>query len=268
MNLIGKMLNNRYEVLEKIGNGADGKYTFDTAGIHEQIQAANDPEHVIEYMFVDHRQHSMKGMLCRAFPSYLLVFLDEQADWVDRKKLWTNYYVSRSAIDINIHEAYDSPIHTATATLTNFYSNLTHLKVGESTSDLAFDDNDYIRRFMYWATGTILDEEISDKMIEYKNELYDDIKLEEGARVHIRLGYGSNPARYPVSFNGTITQIDAGETITFIAQSDGTELVNQPLTDKTEDTNKDLDIGVEVSNITSNLLVSRESNFLYTFTFF
>ena len=261
------------DFIEKIGEGSENKYAFDAAGIHSKIQAANDPEHVIEYMFVDHRQHSMKGTLCRAFPSYLLVFLDEQADWIDRKKLWTNYYVSRSAIDINIHEAYDSPVHTATATLTNFYSNLTHLKVSKTVKDLAFDGDANLlggnfdgRAWLYWATGTILDEEITDKMIAYKNDLFDDIKLEEGARVHIRLGYGSNPARYPIGFNGTIAQIDAGETVTFVAQSDGTELVNQPLTDKTEDTNKDLDIGVEVSNIATNLLVARESGFLYTFT--
>lgn len=261
------------DFIEKIGEGSENKYAFDPSGIHSKIQAANDPEHIIEYMFIDHRQHSMKGTLCRAFPSYLLVFLDEQSDWVDRKKLWTNYYVSRSAIDINIHEAYDSPIHTATATLTNFYSNLTHLKVSKTVKDLAFDGDANLlggnfdgRAWLYWATGTILDEEITDKMLSYKNDLFDDIKLEEGARVHIRLGYGSNPARYPIGFNGTIAQIDAGETVTFIAQSDGTELVNQPLTDKTEDTNKDLDIGVEVSNIATNLLVARESGFLYTFT--
>ena len=103
-------------------------------------------------------------------------------------------------------------------------------------------------------------------MIKYKNELYDDIYLEEGARIHIRLGYGSDPARYPTSFNGSVVQVDSGETVTILAQSDGSELVNMPVTDKTTDTNEDLGLDEEVSDIITNMLVSRESNFWYSFS--
>ena len=42
--------------------------------------------------------------------------------------------------------------------------------------------------------------------------------------------------------------------------------MKEPLTDKTESTNKDLKLGVEVSNIMASLLVARESDFLYTFS--
>ncbi|MBC2478334.1 baseplate hub protein, partial [Clostridium beijerinckii] len=159
----------------------------------------------------------------------------------------------------------DNPIAVAQVSLTNFNGNLTSSDVGESISSAGFDDGDWIRKFMFDATGTIFDEKITDKMIALKNNLYDQINLGEGTRVHIRLGYGSNPSRYPVCFNGTISEIDADEVITFVAESDGCELMNEPLTDKTEATNKDLKLGVEVSNIMATLLVARQSDFEFTF---
>ncbi|WP_238918134.1 glucosaminidase domain-containing protein [Clostridium sp. YIM B02555] len=239
---------------------------FDYSKIGESTKQANDKDHVVEYMYRDSVQYNLGGLLARAFPSYLLVFLDDQADWVDRKKLWTNYYVSRAATDINIHESDDNPIAVAQVSLTNYNGNLSSDKVAKSISTVGFDDGEWIRKFMFEATGTIFDEEITDKMIQMRNTLYDEINLGEGTRVHIRLGYGSDPSRYPTCFNGRITEVSTEEIVTFIAESDGCELMNEPLTDKTEATNKDLGLGVEVSNIMADLLVARESGFLYTFS--
>lgn len=249
---------------ERIVDFSTGQFNYSEIG--ENTKEANSQDHVVEYMYRDSVQYNMVGLLARAFPSYLLVFLDDQADWVDRKKLWTNYYVSRAATDINIHESDDNPIAVAQVSLTNYNGNLSSIKVGKSISTVGFDDGDWIRKFMFDATGTIFDEEITDKMIALKNVLYGEIALGEGTRVHIRLGYGSDPSRYPTCFNGKITEVSAEEIVTFIAESDGGELMNEPLTDKTEATNKDLSLGVEVSNIMANLLVARESDFLYTFT--
>ncbi len=256
---------NKYgtDFVEKILDRGTGEFNYGKIG--ESTKQANDANHVIEYMYKDSMQYNLNGLLARAFPSYLLVFLDEQSDWVDGQKLWTNYYISRAATDINIHESDDNPIAVAQVSLTNFNGNLTSSDVGESISSAGFDDGDWIRKFMFDATGTIFDEKITDKMIALKNTLYDQISLGEGTRVHLRLGYGSNPARYPICFNGTISEIDADEVITFVAESDGCELINEPLTDKTEATNKDLNLGVEVSNIMANLLVARQSDFLFTF---
>lgn len=248
------------DYMEKIG---DLSGNFDYSEINKSVSEANSSDKIVEYMYKDYRQFDMKGLLVRAFPSYMLVILDEQSDWVDRKKLWTNYYVSRSAVGISVHESDDTPVAVAQVQLTNFNGNLTRLKCSKKTSDIAFDDDEKLKKFLYEATGTIFDEKISDKMIAYKNKLYDDINLEAGARVHIRLGYGSDPARYPISFNGTIAEINSDEIVTFVAQSDGAELTNQPLTDKTNSTNKDIKLGVEVSNIVSHMLVARESGFLY-----
>lgn len=280
------------DFMEKIGVGTKtlfgGKpyFSISTSSISSDAEAANSPDKVVEYMYVDQMQYGMKGLLTRAFPSYLLCFVDEQTDWVDRKKLWNNYYVSRSAISLNVFEDYSSPVMVAQVTLSNFNSNLTNLKIQKSMTDFAFKKGSDIKvdglvsgagwlaeagwnwanKGIYELTGAILDEEITQEMIDYKNNLYDEIKLEEGCRVHIRMGYGSNPARYPTSFNGTIVEIEKGELVTFIAQSDGCELTNQPITDKTDATNKDCGLGEEVSDIIAELFVSRESDFLYAVT--
>lgn len=266
MNLFGK------NFMEKIGKSTDGlfgkRFMISTSTISSDTEEANSPDHIVEYMYVDQIQFGMKGLLTRAFPSYLLCFIDEQTDWVDRKKLWSNYYVSRSAISLNVFESYDSPVQTAMVTLSNFNSNLTNLKISKSLKTYAFQGSPlgWANKEIYEFTGAILDEEITPQMIAYKNQLYDEVKLEEGVRIHIRMGYGSDPSRYPTSFNGTVVKIEKGEVVTLVAQSDGCELTNQPITDKTDATNKDVGLGEEVSDIMAELFVSRESDFLYALT--
>lgn len=244
------------------------KFDFDIGKMSESIKLANDPAHALEYMAVDMDQYSCKGLLVRAFPSYLLVFLDEQQEWCDSKKLWTNYYVCRSAIDINVFEDYSSPSKIAKVSLTNFHNNLTHAMRSMTNKDMMDGVlKDGFRRIIYDTTGAIFDEQITDKMIDLKNDLYEETQLNEGARIHIRMGYGSNPARYPTVFNGTITDISEGEVVEFVAQSDGRELISTPVTDKTSATNKDIGLSEEVSNMIAELLIKRESEFLYAFTF-
>lgn len=270
--------------IAKVATKDGKKYKFDYDNIEKVAMQANNGDKIIEYMFVDYCKYNMKGLLCRAFPSYILAFIDEQAGYIDGQKLWSNYYFTRSAIDINIYQSYDSPIATANVTLTNFYNNLTQVKKTKSVGDIQFDGykwdvkksvfgnigynaNEAFRKGVYSLCGAVWDEEITDKMIEAKNKTYQDIMLEEGARVHIRLGYGSDPSRYPTCFNGNIAELQQGETVSFVAQSDGYQLVSHPLTDKTATTNKDLDLGVEVSSIVAKLLTARESGFWNAITF-
>lgn len=241
-----------------------GKYfDFSPSSLGKKIKQLNSKK-IVEWMFHDMVQYSSKGRLSRAFPAFLFVIEDEQSDWIDGKKLWTNYYVYRSVIDINIHQAYDNPVSTAKVTLTNFNNNLTKISSKPTTKNLL---DEGIVKWIYQLTGAIINEEITDEMIKLKNMLRNEIYLYEGARVHIRMGYGSNPAKYPTCFNGTITNIEYGEIISLVAQSDGVELVRHPLTDKTNQTNKDIDLPEETSNMIARMFVARESDFLYGLTF-
>lgn len=238
-------------------------FSFSAKSLAKNMKLQNK-ENIIEFMYHDMVQYSHSGRLSRAFPGFLFIIMDQQSDWIDGKKLWTNYYVYRSVIDISVHESYDSPAHTAKVTLSNFHNNLSKIIKNPSTRDLLDDGS--IQEIIYELTGAIVDEEISDKMIELKNKLRDEIYLYEGARVHIRLGYGSNLSKYPTNFNGTITNIEHGELITLIAQSEGIELVNQPITDKANQTNKDVDLPEETSNMVARMFTARENEFLNALT--
>lgn len=226
----------------------------------------NKTDEIIEYMFVDEVKYSKKGSMLRAFPTYLITIIDEQSDWHDTKKLWSNYYICNNLINLEVLQDYSTPTATCTMQLSNFYNNLTASVKPTLLKDVAFDDDDYIRKAVYEWTGAIIDEEITEKMLELKNKLHKEIRLQVGARLHVRLGYGSNPDDLPTVFNGHITDLEDGEILNVVAQDDGKELVSSLMTDKQSATSEDIDLGEEVSNIVVELLCRRESDFLYAFT--
>lgn len=242
---------------------SDGELNFDQDKVSKIEDFQND-DNVIERMFVDSTTYGMKGRLARAFPSYIFLIIDEHAGWVDATKLWSNYYLYQSVVDIDIHEAYDLPISTAKVTLTNMNNNIRKYKKVKSTNDMVNESYGFINRFTYKYFGSIIDEKVTDELLELRNELHEEIFLKEGYRIHIRLGYGSNPANYAPMFSGVISEImDGGELVTIAAQSDGAELVSSVVTDRTNATNKDIKLPEEPSDIIASLLCNRENEFLY-----
>lgn len=242
---------------------SDGELNFDQDRVSKIEDFQND-DNVVERMYVDSSTYGMKGRLSRAFPSYIFLIIDEHSGWIDAKKLWANYYLYQSVIDIDIHEAYDLPISTAKVTLSNMNNNIRKYQKYMSTNQMIEDSYGAINRFTYKYFGSVIDEKITDELLEYRNELYEEMFLQEGFRIHIRLGYGSNPANYAPMFSGTITEImDGGELVTIAAQSDGAELVGSVVTDRTNATNKDIKLPEEPSDIIATLLCNRENEFLY-----
>jgi hypothetical protein len=58
---------------------------------------------------------------------------------------------------------------------------------------------------------------------KYVTEI-ENMRLKPGVRVHLRAGYGSNPNSLQTVFNGVIAEVEHGEIMTVIAQSDAIEL--------------------------------------------
>jgi hypothetical protein len=58
---------------------------------------------------------------------------------------------------------------------------------------------------------------------KYVTEI-ENMRLKPGVRVHLRAGYGSNPNSLQTVFNGVIAEVEHGEIMTIIAQSDAIEL--------------------------------------------
>lgn len=244
-------------------------FDVDVSKISKQVEDIVNSGNIAETQLVDTKLYSSKGTLCRAFPTYLLVFIDQQEDWCDKKRIWDNYYVCEDMLECEVFSDYSNPASTLKMSLQNFSNNLTKIRRPVLTSDM-FDDNkslyEDMRKWFYNTTGALVDEKITDKMISLKNILRDDIKLEEGGRIHLRLGYGSNPSRLPTVFNGTITEIQEGEVVSVVAQNDGRELILSEMTSKTSATNVDLNLGSEVSDIVVETLLKRDNEFLVGFT--
>lgn len=232
----------------------------------------NDGLNIFNTTFCDEYQYSGRGRLVRAFPTYLFCILDDNAQWYDGRKLWTNYYVHRSVVDIAVHGTNDMPTETATLVITNSYHNLDRTQGGLSNYSIENDDgyNSFVRWF-YKNTGMLLGfgPKLTDKLIKLHQVIYDHAKLREGARIHLRMGYGSDPLSLAPVMNGHISDVSLGDQITIVVTSDGHELV-QHITSASEKDTQDGFLGLfglfeeqESSNIISTIMCARQSWFTY-----
>ena len=227
----------------------------------------NDGENIFYTSFCDEYQYSCRGRLVRAFPAYLFCILDDKAQWYDGRKLWTNYYIRKSVVDINVHGTNDMPTETATISVTNSYHNLDRTQGGLNSYSIATDEdyNKLTRKFYQWSGLLVGSPKLTNKLIELQQVIYDHAKLKAGARIHLRVGYGSDPLSLAPVMNGHISDVALGDQINIIVTSDGSELIQHVVSAKEEDTNNGL-FGLfgfmeeqEASNIIANIMCKRQS---------
>jgi len=179
---------------------------------------------VAERMCHDMIKYGKRGKLNRAFPTYLISFIDEGPSWLDGRKMWGNYYITTSALEIEVHQSREYPNHTATILLSNTFNNLYNTNWKDQLVN-----PDYYKKFDFGSPN------LDRKMLENHMVLLESVKLEDGVRVHIRIGYGNNAALLPTVFNGYITQINTDIVMQIVCQSDGMELINNIFTEDKED---------------------------------
>lgn len=218
--------------------------------------------------FVNEVQYSCKGKLTRAFPTYLLCILDDQRQWYDCRQLWTNYYITKSVIDIAVHETNDMPTSTATIVVANAYHNLDRVQTGLSSYSILNDDAyNSLSKWIYKYTGLVpgFGPKLTKRIIDLHQIIYDNALLREGARVHLRMGYGSDPLSLAPMINGIITDITLGDQITMVITSDGIELTQAIVSNKNKDINNGFlglfGIGAtsESSNLIADIMCKRAS---------
>lgn len=214
----------------------------------------NNGVNIFNTSFVDMYQYSCRGRLVRAFPAYLFCILDDDTQWFDGRKLWTNYYTHRSAVDISVHSTNDMPTATATITITNSYHNLDITQGGLSdykiTNDPEYfgntkDGDSSFRQWWYRTTGLVPSfngPKVTETLMELHSQIYEHAKLREGARIHLRMGYGADPFGLAPMINGHISDIALGDQITMVVTSDGHELI-QHITSSGEKNHKDTNNG-------------------------
>lgn len=230
----------------------------------------NSDDNTFNTAFCDEVQYSGRGRLVRAFPAYLFCILDDQAQWYDGRKLWTNYYVHKSVVDIAVHATNDMPTETATIVITNSYHNLDRTQGGLGDYSISEDEGyaGWVRKF-YKFSGMLIGfgPKLTDKLIKLHQVIYDHALLREGARVHLRMGYGSDPLSLAPVMNGHISDVALGDQISIVVTSDGHEFIQHITSANENDTNNGW-IGLfglgeeqESSNIIANVMCDRQSWF-------
>ena len=242
---------------------------FDThdSWVGDEWSKLNNDLNRLNTAFVDDCQYSAKGRMVKAFPTFLFCILDDQAQWYDGRKLWTNFYVYKPVIDIQYHAANDMPTETAQITVTNTYHNLDRSSAALINYSIS-EDKDYcgFNRWLYKNFGMIAGGlKITNRLIQMHSILFNHTKVREGARVHLRMGYGSDPMSLAPIINGTISGMTLGDQISITVTSDGHELIQSITSDKTKDVNNGalglfgLGATQEASNIIGEIMVKRES---------
>lgn len=190
-------------------------------------------QYLFRTSFNDMIKYDCRGRLVRAFPSYHMIIVDE-GDQALFYSMWDNFYEYNSIVSIDVYKDRRIVADTAVIQLTNIYHNLS-----SKDTDFTYDDYDYTffdavqfgateRSRAYWTKQWSLWFNLPDAtMIKAQQQKVASIVLSPGARIHLRVGYGSDAYNLPVLFNGVITEVDCSEIMTIAAQGDGVELTNK-----------------------------------------
>ena len=183
-----------------------------------------------EKMMMDSQYRDVSGRMLRAFPTYMLWLIDD-SNFFAGVKLFDNFYGLQSVIDFSVSQSEDILGDTLVLRLSNTYSKLS--KPLSTVSSIVSSGQSYnLETKSNLTTGTA---EVVDRLIardlnlkSHMNSSYvteiNNMRLKPGIRVHLRAGYGSNPNSLETVFNGIITEVEHGEIVTLIAQSDAVEL--------------------------------------------
>ena len=170
--------------------------------------------------FYDMLEYDKRGRLIRAFPTYYMLLIDEGR----RFYFWRMqdiFYEYNGIESIEIVRDRKNVADTCLITLTNSKGNLSNATGAYRKK--SFNDMGVFETL--WSLTPFAEYEWEKKKRDYE---FKTMQLQTGARIHLRIGYGSSPDRLPVVFNGTITELQLGDMITFVAQGDGIEL-NKPI---------------------------------------
>ena len=180
-------------------------------------------------MMMDSQYRDISGRMLRAFPTYMLWLIDD-SNFFAGVKLFDNFFGLQSVIDFSIVQSEDILGDTLVLRLSNTYSKLS--KPEMTVASLLTDGQVYNIEKPNLTEGTA---GIVDKLLNRSfnlkanmNSSYivqiNNMRIKPGIRIHLRAGYGSNPNSLQTVFNGIITEVDTGEIITIICQSDAIEL--------------------------------------------
>ncbi len=156
----------------------------------------------------------------RSMPTFKLYFLNDRSsiDKTESKNVWLNFedfYSVNSIKEIRLIKTKELAADTLILQLTNLDEDLVN-------KDFPFVTKGGKTKVSY---GQIDGELVSTQpLIPRKLDKFDNLMLNEGTRVQLRLGYDSDPDKLAIEFNGRITQVSGSDVLELVCQSHAIEL--------------------------------------------
>lgn len=207
----GKEIDTRSEITSKFGDTPVYQKLW--------IEAADNPGTWLMHSFYDMITKNRRGSMARAFPTYYMLLIDEGREY-GAWHLQDNFYNISAINEFQVVRSRKIAADTATITMSNLF--------GTYTTD---DSN--IKAIKSYSLKDVWDsifsprKYVSGEFIKRKDApTMNRAKLKAGARVHLRMGYSGNASDLPIVFNGTVAEVQEGETMTLICSGDGIELDN------------------------------------------
>ena len=204
--------NKRFQI---IANSYDKKETVEI----NDIRLRDKKERYLS-AYHDMLNYDQRGRLVRAFPSYYMMLMDEGEN-VFIWKLQDIFYEYNGIQEIEVVRSKENLADACMIKLSNRKQNLSDPTGGFKENRTDMDFGEYLM-------DTLNPFSDFDLQKQLRSEDIHSLQLQTGARIHLRMGYGSNPNQLPCVFNGVITELELGNQITFVAQNDGTQL-NRPI---------------------------------------
>jgi len=167
----------------------------------------------------DMRRYDRRGRLARAFPTFFMLLVDEGLS-INTFKLFDNFYSYYAISRIEVHRSRKIAADTCIIEMVNPFGGLDTLPIRP-------EDKRPGPLGQFWDSIKSVIQAPIHKLEKERRETFDRLSLRPGARIHLRMGYGSDASELPVIMNGCITELATGEVMRIIAQSDAIELTNK-----------------------------------------
>jgi len=206
-------------------------------------------ENAVYSAMLDARKYGAWGRMVQAYPTYSVIIINEGFYYKEGGiKLWDQFYTRGGITNIQIFKTKTDPAHKAYITFSNMFTALTRYSQMEALRQhIAEDINNQQQRSLAFADGIkdfagklwnnlIAKIPSKDLLNLWQNNHLQQLALSPGARIQVRLGYGSGAHMLPTVFNGRVVEVPVDNgSVTIVAEGDGWEL-NKPLTSSVQKT--------------------------------
>lgn len=206
-------------------------------------------ENAVYSAMLDARKYGAWGRMVQAYPTYSVIIINEGFYYKGGGiKLWDQFYTRGGINKIEIFKSKTDPAHKAFITFSNMFTALTRYSQMEALrQQVAEDVNNQQQKSLVFADGPrdfvgkvwnnlIAKIPSKDLLNLWQNNHLQQLALSPGARIQVRLGYGSGAHMLPTVFNGRVIEVPVDNgSVTIVAEGDGWEL-NKPITNSIQKT--------------------------------